>query len=1262
MVTNFKTKKERKKKMKRIISLVLGLFILSLSVVPNVYADSSMAGEGTKENPYVITTEAEFNMIRYNPTAYYSLQADIVLSDSYIPFEFSGSLVGQNVENPYSITVNISSKSSYTSPIGLFTVVKDVVLKNLTLKGKVNGYAYVGGFFGKIAEDSKSEVLENLINDAQIIGKGTYVGGIGAAASKNTEISKLMNKGYVKGSGYTGGIFASAYNIFACANNGVVISDGDYAGGIVAETKGKISESYNSGNVSAYGYAGGISGCVSGENTVIENCFNTGMISSTAVGINSCGGILGGIKRLPNVNSEITNCYNAGNVVDPCYINSQYIPYDKTNYIKVSNCYYKSASNKDIEGVSSFSEFTGLSEKLSSSFVYSDGIAVVNSVPYAEYTAPEYVADKEDTDASNPEKEEIQVIKEAELLKALGTIDTITDFDKKVTRGEFADYISRVFLYNIEFKKENAENVFYDVGPSYAYYDGIRVVSDLGIMSQDSYNRFYPDREITGEEAVTALIRALGYEVYAKANGGYPTGYLYEAKQIGLLKGLSNINSSVIDTMTAVKLLYNALFVNTVTTSGVDPENGKIIQVHQDSIYLDSVHSVYKYDAVLTDNGYSDSEIYYPETGTVEITDFRTGNKELIKADEGIASYLGQRMEVYVKDNNEAYLEAVYYIPSADAEVTTINGRDVSNLTVEGIFYETENSEQIKKLRFNSSKLPVVYINGKQTTGYDKIDFTSKNSLIYAIDNNLDSYIDYINIYKFDYEVIAGTLEDGKMIYPYSGSAYDMNLDTKKNVYTFIMGSEVKSISEISQGDIISVAKSDIIRDGARINYIAISKNKIAGDYDGKSDEYIIINGKEYYVSEMMKNTYKNYDSEIDWNSTINAYINIMGEIAYIYAGETTGRQYGFVLATGFTNEFDKRGIVKLLDMNGNVKTFYLAEKVKKDGSKVTDIDTFVDVDLATSNDSLIVYELNDKQEITNVEFAKIPSDNDAETLANFTLNKHVTSTSRYSGVTLGGVAANNTLVFVIPSDYKTDGSNCIVTKDYFARTEDYSNVKFYDVGQDGTAKVALYIPQNLAGDFNSKQEKSYVFKKLVKGYDETEGALNKIYYYDVGVERSILVSNDWIHVELNAGVRIASLNDLKPGDLFCYEKNSDGIVDKISVIYKSDDFLTSGDGVWYVGGEGTAHNWTLSVFEGTLQYKSNSMMTVRFQTADYNVEPFTYTTGKIGVYTVNKANGTIKLIDESHLHSSNFLTGEMGISAVFIASKNQLKEVIIYE
>ena len=251
--------------MKKILSLILIVCML-ISLTSYIgYANTYQKGDGTKDNPYVITNETEFNAIRNNPSAHYLLSNDIILSKNYIPFEFSGSLTGANEETLYSITVNIDSYSAYTNPIGLFTILNNATLKNLKLKGSVSGYSYVGGFFGRTVDVVSSLTLENLINEATIVGKGSYVGGIGASVAPGVKASNLINSGAIYAKGYVGGIFAIAFDVEKLGNSGFVKADGDYAGGIVGELKGELSKCYNSGNVSGVSFVGGIAGSINGE-------------------------------------------------------------------------------------------------------------------------------------------------------------------------------------------------------------------------------------------------------------------------------------------------------------------------------------------------------------------------------------------------------------------------------------------------------------------------------------------------------------------------------------------------------------------------------------------------------------------------------------------------------------------------------------------------------------------------------------------------------------------------------------------------------------------------------------------------------------------------------------------------------------------------------------------------------------------------------------------------------------------------------------
>ena len=108
---------------------------------------------------------------------------------------------------------------------------------------------------------------------------------------------------------YAGGIVGDAEGntvIDNCYNTGGVSSSSDldsYAGGIVGQAVNvTINNCYNTGSVSSSNFAGGIFGY--DINSTINNCYNTGGVS---------GYFVGGIAGYGN--ATINNCYNTGNIL-----------------------------------------------------------------------------------------------------------------------------------------------------------------------------------------------------------------------------------------------------------------------------------------------------------------------------------------------------------------------------------------------------------------------------------------------------------------------------------------------------------------------------------------------------------------------------------------------------------------------------------------------------------------------------------------------------------------------------------------------------------------------------------------------------------------------------------------------------------------------------------------------------------------------------------------------------------------------------------
>ncbi len=202
---------------------------------------------------------------------------------------------------------------------GLFGVIEDSTIENLTVSGSITGNGSLGGIAGNIWGKSTMNNCHNLCNISGVIS----IGGITAGIKNNGNV--IINN---------------------CSNKGNLTSTGDWPnlGGIVGTTNGEknkevtITNCYNAGKITGEGPAvGGILGEeIDAENNfLIENCYNTGYIKGTSY----TGGIIGWAQY----NFTVKSCHNEGNI-EATYDSGGIIGFiqernDKENKILIEKCY-----------------------------------------------------------------------------------------------------------------------------------------------------------------------------------------------------------------------------------------------------------------------------------------------------------------------------------------------------------------------------------------------------------------------------------------------------------------------------------------------------------------------------------------------------------------------------------------------------------------------------------------------------------------------------------------------------------------------------------------------------------------------------------------------------------------------------------------------------------------------------------------------------------------------------------------------------------
>ena len=306
----------------------------AVSPQPESGEGRALAGDGTKEDPYKISSAAELEEFRDKVNngetdAWAELTADINLNPD-MEISEDGTVtngddldqwtpIGNSSRNSYRGTFNGDGHTisglyidSNADCQGLFGYVSGSgKIEKLSVSGTVSGGMYVGGVV---------RLNNGSVEDCDFTGSvsGSYVGGVVGVNGGN--VINCTNTGTVTGTrtddyvSDVGGVVGYNHSsVTNCYNTGTVTGpesgNNNRVGGVVGRNDGSVKNCYNTGTVTGSGNSvGGVVGYNSGSSTV-ENCTNTGEVSGPNSGSDSnVGGVVG------QNSGTVKNCYNTGAV------------------------------------------------------------------------------------------------------------------------------------------------------------------------------------------------------------------------------------------------------------------------------------------------------------------------------------------------------------------------------------------------------------------------------------------------------------------------------------------------------------------------------------------------------------------------------------------------------------------------------------------------------------------------------------------------------------------------------------------------------------------------------------------------------------------------------------------------------------------------------------------------------------------------------------------------------------------------------------
>ena len=294
------------------------------------------------------------------------------------------------------------------------------------------------------------------------------------------------------------------------------------------------------------------------------------------------------------------------------------------------------------------------------------------------------------------------VAQAAETLRLLGIVSGTggTSFspERALTRAEFCKLAVELMGNGDKVASQMNRTVFQDV-PSTHWARGYIAVATQGtttgsgdtavtipgIIRGDAYGNFNPDRAITYGEAVTILVRILGY---GDSDVGmvWPDGYLAKADELEITEGLNLTANDTITRGQAALMMENLLFTNSkegkeyLTTLGCTitdetilfdvaataPDGSSGIKVAQDKVYKTD-HAPFSDDLVgrraklVLDKDEKVVDIQASTSGTQKVITIQSLDYDAMKISGGSSISIEEPKDTVVwKDGKETTYEELY--------------------------------------------------------------------------------------------------------------------------------------------------------------------------------------------------------------------------------------------------------------------------------------------------------------------------------------------------------------------------------------------------------------------------------------------------------------------------------------------------------------------------------------------------------------------------------------------------------------------------
>lgn len=779
----------------------------------------------------------------------------------------------------------------------------------------------------------------------------------------------------------------------------------------------------------------------------------------------------------------------------------------------------------------------------------------------------------------------------AQAVQELSALDVISGYDdgtfgpdKLVTRAEITKMIVDALAERSSAEASTESTKFADVSADHWAKGYINQGVADGFIAGMSDTEFDPDANVTYVQAQKMLVSAIGYETYAQAQGGWPTGYKTYAASLDITKGISGITDSTELTRAQVaQMIDNAMDAplcviaswktewNGTKTPNLETRDGKEGRAYE-TLFTEK-HDAYKVYGRVTETsktnpGLDTDKVSFRvekadnfDDEEVKSDDVRT--EDMYIGDSKADNYLRTYSQALIQKNDDDEFTILSIAAAAASKSVTVASEDFdeNKSTTSSLYFYPAGTTK-GSIKYELAADVDIYENGV------KSDMSLSQLLTFLDENDTAS----VTLQK---ETETGSTSTSSkynviMVSSYATAIVDEVVDKTNDIsinfddqssrikskmtihkdddtysYSFKLDGKEIEPTELQEGDVLNIAYD--VNDFTESNFydVIVTRNVVEGvkctSINESKGEYTI-GGTKYKAAEGMS-------IKPETSTEYTLYLDHFGRIAKVDENSVS-KNYGVL-----KNIYKKASgeyMAQIITKNGTEEEYKVDDKNMDTSS--SDADKNYTKYLKTngeytgSNTKTAVYPQQVVEYSVSSSSNKITIKKALSAQTNTSAGAVTTAEYKASSNKIGSVKIADSAVILDLSEVNDKDTYTVISASSLTDGNQYTAYGYDKSSSDSTYRFVI-ITSGTTSVFDSNTELAVFNGSEVVDDDGDKTAYNLIVN---GEEKQLVLDDD---------VVISGVDDedsFKEGDVLVYATNSEGKISKVVSVFANADTLNS--------------------------------------------------------------------------------------------------------